>query len=132
MNRRHLVPALALGVTAAFSQTRKASGNPAALAKSAANCVSAGEACLAHCVDMLATSPAMAACAKTVTEVNAICTALEKLALQNAPSLAKQAAVALDACKRCEAQCRKFANMAPCKACADSCAACAAECTKFA
>jgi Cys-rich four helix bundle protein (predicted Tat secretion target) len=136
MNRRQLVPALALGVTAALSQsnaqTKKATGNAAALAKSAAACVSTCEACLAHCLEMLASSPAMAACAKNVNELIAVCTALEKLALQNAPSLAKQAAVALDVCKRCEAQCRKFANMPPCKACADACAACAAECAKFA
>ena len=132
MNRRHLfaaIPSLALATTS-FGQ--KPGASPAALAKSAANCIEAGEICLAHCHDMLANSPAMAACAKTVSEVLAICTALERLAAQNAPTLAKQAAIALDACKRCDAQCRKFAAMPQCKACADACVACAAECAKFA
>jgi Cys-rich four helix bundle protein (predicted Tat secretion target) len=108
----------------------QAAANPAALARTASACVAAGEACLAHCHNMLAANTSMADCAKSVSEVIAICTALEKLAAQNAPALAKQAAVALDACKRCEAQCRKFASMPQCKACADACAACAAECAK--
>lgn len=119
-------------VAKTFAQKTPAKPDAAALAKSAAACVSTGEACLAHCHEMLASSPAMAACAKTVSELLAVCTALQKLASQNAPSLAKQAAVAADVCKRCEAECRKFAAMPPCKACADACAACAAECAKFA
>lgn len=132
MNRRQLIPTLALAAATVGAQTKKATGNASALAKSSRECLSTSATCLAHCLDMLASNSSMAACAKSVNEVIAICTALEKLAIQNAPSLAKQAAVALDACKRCEALCLKFASMPPCKACADSCAACALECAKFA
>ena len=62
----------------------------------------------------------------------ALCGALRTLAAQDAPSLPKLAAVAMDACGRCEAHCRKSAKtMAHCKECADACAACVAECRKI-
>jgi Cys-rich four helix bundle protein (predicted Tat secretion target) len=128
--RRHIFSIVAMVTGTAMGQ-KKAGLSAAALARTANECVSTGEVCLAHCLDMMASgNGSMAACAKVVNELMAICTALEKLAVQNAPSLARQAVVALDACKRCEAQCRKFAAMPQCKACADACAACAAECAK--
>lgn len=106
-----------------------------ALIAAASNCVVKGEACLAHCEQMLVDGDRSMApqCPKTGTEMVTLCGALRTLAAQDAPSLPKLAAVAMDACGRCEAHCRKFANTRPhCKACADACAACVAECGKVA
>ena len=102
------------------------------LADRAGDCVSKGEVCLTHCYELLAQGDkSMASCAKTVREMLALCNALRSLAFQQAPALPKLAAVALDACARCEAECRKHEKMhSQCKECGDSCAACAAECKK--
>jgi Cys-rich four helix bundle protein (predicted Tat secretion target) len=104
------------------------------LADKASDCVSKGEVCLTHCYELLAEGDkSMASCAKSVREMLALCGALRSIASQEAPSLPKLAAVAQDACTRCEAECRKHEEThAPCKACAESCAACAAECKKVA
>lgn len=137
MQRRELLAGL--GVTAAVTAIPSAEAqshattDPQTLADKAANCVSKGEACLTHCYALLAHGDtSMAACAKTAREMLALCNALRSIASQDAPSLPKLAAVAMDACSRCEAECRKHVAHAPCKACADSCAACAAECKKAA
>ena len=103
------------------------------LADKASDCVSKGEVCLTHCYALLAQGDkSMAACAKTVREMLVLCGALRSIASQDAPALTKLAGVAMDACNRCEAECRKHEAHAPCKACAESCAACAAECKKVA
>ena len=104
------------------------------LADTAGDCVSKGEVCLTHCYDLLSQGDkSMASCAKSVREMLALCGALRSIASQEAPTLPKLAAVALDACTRCEAECRKHEEMhPPCKTCADACAACAAECKKVA
>jgi Cys-rich four helix bundle protein (predicted Tat secretion target) len=104
------------------------------LARTASDCVSKGEVCLTHCYELLAQGDkSMASCAKTVREMLAICTALRSLASQEAPALPKVAGVALEACNRCEAECRKHEKThSQCKECGDACAACAAECKKVA
>ena len=103
-----------------------------ALADKASVCVSKGEVCLTHCYELLAQGDrSMASCAKSVREMLALCNALRSLASQQAPALPKLAAVALDACTRCEAECRKHEKMhIQCKECGDACAACAAECRR--
>ena len=105
-----------------------------ALIAASSNCVVKGEACLAHCQQMLADGDkSMAQCPRTGSEMVTLCGALRTLAAQDAPSLPKLAAVAMDACGRCESHCRKFANVQQhCRECADACAACAAECRKIA
>jgi Cys-rich four helix bundle protein (predicted Tat secretion target) len=63
----------------------------------------------------------------------ALCGALQQLANQNSKLVAKQAALALEACNQCEEACKKHAEKhAECKACGESCAACAKECKKLA
>jgi Cys-rich four helix bundle protein (predicted Tat secretion target) len=103
-----------------------------ALVAAASDCVSKGEICLSHCLELLGTGDkSMAACSKSVNEMLAVCGALLSLAAQGAPSLSKLASVALDVCKRCETECRKHVH-SQCKDCAAACAACAAECKKIA
>jgi len=137
MNRREvlsgagLLAAAATTVRPGRSQSSAGVANKA-LVGSASNCVSTGEVCLDHCIEMLASGDkSMAACARSVTELIAVCGALLSLAAQGAPSLPKLASVALDVCKRCETECRKHPHK-PCTDCAAACAACAAECRKIA
>jgi Cys-rich four helix bundle protein (predicted Tat secretion target) len=74
----------------------------------------------------------MAACARSVTSLIAVCEALAVLATQHSPLLPKYAAVAAEVCRSCEEECRKHAEHPVCQACADACRDCAAECLKVA
>lgn len=106
----------------------------AALTLAISDCIQKGEVCLNHCIELLGQGEKeMAACAKTVNEVLAVCGALQQLANQNSKQLAKMAAIAMDVCKECEDECKKHASKhESCKVCGESCAACYAECKKIA
>jgi len=137
MNRRQVLSGVGFLAVAAGTVEQGLSQGSAgvpnkALVATSSDCVSKGEICLSHCIDILASGDkSMAACAKSVDELLAVCGALHALAAQGAPSLGKLASVALDVCRRCEAECKKHAHP-PCKDCATACAACAAECKKIA
>ncbi len=105
-----------------------------ALVLAVSDCIQKGEVCLNHCIDLLGQGEKeMAACARTVNEMLAVCGALQKLANQNSKQLAKMAAIAMDVCKQCEDECKKHADKhESCKACGESCAACYTECKKIA
>ncbi|MFM7119813.1 MAG: four-helix bundle copper-binding protein [Gammaproteobacteria bacterium] len=107
-------------------------GAPAhdALITATADCLRTGEACLAHCLQLLADGDKeMAACAQSVNELLAACTALMKLAGQNSRYVPAFAKVVGEVCANCETVCRKHADQhAECKVCADSCAACSKAC----
>jgi Cys-rich four helix bundle protein (predicted Tat secretion target) len=95
----------------------------AAVADAAADCVRKGEACLQHCLSMLATGDtSMAACSRTVRDVLATSHALETLAASGGPRAAALAKVAADVARDCQAECAKHAQHPPCKACGDACA----------
>jgi Cys-rich four helix bundle protein (predicted Tat secretion target) len=146
MERREMLTALAAAVAGALTTNAVAAehdhhhhhaaagSNNAALAASAADCLQKGEACLAHCLVLLGQGDKeMAACAQSVNEMMAICTALMRLAGQNSKHTATLAKLAADVCAGCEKECRKHENQhAECKACAESCAACLKECQKVA
>jgi Cys-rich four helix bundle protein (predicted Tat secretion target) len=112
------------------SASGTAAGPFAALAASAAVCIADGEVCLQHCLEMLATGDkTMAGCSQTVRQMLAGCTALRDLALQKSAFTPRMAAVVLDLCRQCEAECDKHAaTHGVCRACRDSCVACAKEC----
>jgi Cys-rich four helix bundle protein (predicted Tat secretion target) len=137
MNRRQVLGGVGfLAAAAATVEQGRSQNSPGVankpLAGSASDCVNKGEVCLSHCVEMLSTGDkSMAGCARSVNELLAVCGALLSLAAQGAPSLSKLASVALDVCKRCEAECRKHGHI-PCKDCAAACASCATECKKIA
>ncbi|MDZ4200881.1 MAG: four-helix bundle copper-binding protein [Gallionella sp.] len=143
MNRRELlIGGLALAGAALTGRVQAASlhehahhhdASPyAALAAAAADCVGKGEICLNHCLELLAQGDKeMAACAQSVNQMLAVCTALRQLSNQNSSYTAKFAAIAADVCKRCEDECLKHAKKhIQCKACAESCSACHLECQK--
>lgn len=147
MERRELLKTAAAAVAAAVSVNALAGehdhhdhahgGLPmrnAGLIATSADCLKAGEACLAHCIYLLGNGDReMAACAQSVNEMMAICTALMKLAGQDSKLVPAMAKVAAEACASCEKECRKHDKKHPeCKACADACAACLKECRKLA
>jgi Cys-rich four helix bundle protein (predicted Tat secretion target) len=138
MNRRQVLSGVGFLATAAGTAEQARSQSSAgvankALVATASDCVGKGQVCLSHCLDMLATGDkSMGACSKTVDEMLAVCGAMVSLAAQGAPSVSKFAAVCLDVCRRCEAECRKHAQHTPCKDCATACAACQVECKKIA
>lgn len=106
----------------------------AALATSASDCIQKGEVCLSHCLELLGEGDKeMAACAKSVNQMLALCGALQQLTNQNSKLLPKMAALALEACEQCAEACKKHAEKhEQCKSCGESCAACAKECKKIA
>lgn len=142
MNRREvLLGTAALVGTAVMANTQAAEhehhhhgGPDAALAAAVADCVQKGQVCLDHCLDLLGKGEKdMAACAKSVNQMLALCTALQQLTNQQSSYLPKLAAIAMEACQACEKECKKHADRhEACKACGESCAACYRECKKIA
>jgi Cys-rich four helix bundle protein (predicted Tat secretion target) len=106
----------------------------AALLAAASDCIVKGDACLAHCLVLLGEgNKEMAACAQSVNQMLAVCTALQKLASQESAYLPALARLAGDVCKDCEKACRKHEKKhAECKACADACAECLKQCQALA
>ncbi len=110
-------------------QHHAAGGKFQAIAASAGHCLSTGESCLAHCLVLLGQGDKqMAACAQSVSELMAVCSALQKLALQDSKRTAAMAKLALEVCQDCEKQCRKHEKHSQCKDCADACLDCAKQC----
>lgn len=97
-------------------------------------CISKGEACLAHCLILLGEGDkSVAACARSVVETVALCEGLRKLAAQGSKRAPELARMARAACLDCEKECRKHEKKhAECRECAKACAACAKECESFA
>jgi Cys-rich four helix bundle protein (predicted Tat secretion target) len=119
---------------AAHDHAHMHGGTNSALIAAAADCVIKGQACLAHCLELLADGDkAMAACAKSVNQMLAVCAALQNLAAQQSALLPAMAKVALQACQQCEKECRIHEKKhAECKACMESCAQCAKQCKDLA
>ena len=105
-----------------------------ALADAAGTCVGTGQACLDHCIAHLSQGDKdLPACAKSVTQMLALCSALEALANQDSKYLVKLASVTAEACQDCEEECKKHADThEACKRCGESCRACYKECKQLA
>jgi len=143
MNRREvLLGSVALAGAAIVNRVQAAEGEHhhhdmsanAGLISAAADCIQKGQVCLNHCLYLLGQGDKdMAACAKSVNQMLALCTALQQLANQESAYLPKLAALAMDACNKCDDECKKHADKhEACKACGESCAACSKECKKIA
>ena len=143
MNRREiLLGSLALAGSAIVGNAQAAEHHHehhqstinTSLTNALADCVQKGQVCLSHCLELLGQgNKEMAACAKTVNQMLALCGALQQLANQESTYTAKLATLAMDACKKCEDECKKHADKhEACKACGESCKACAKECKKIA
>ncbi|MDD4912308.1 MAG: four-helix bundle copper-binding protein [Sideroxydans sp.] len=149
MNRRELlIGAAAMAATAvsskafatehqhdhsAMAHQHTASTRNEKLIAAAADCVLKANICLQHCITSLgAGDQSMAACAKSSSQVIAMCTALEQMAAAESKYLPQLAKVCMDVCKACEDECKKTEKHPECKACMESCAACYKECKAIA
>lgn len=143
MQRRNLIEgagvmALAALATQAAAQNpadahahhHHAPAGPSKLTTAAVDCVTKGEACLAHCLVLLGQGEKeMASCARSVNQLLAICGALVKVSLQSGSQLKALAKLSAAVCEECEKECRKHEKKhAECKACAEACAECAKQC----
>jgi Cys-rich four helix bundle protein (predicted Tat secretion target) len=104
------------------------------LIDAASDSVKKGQACLQHCIELLIQGDKeIGKCAMLVNDMLAACAAIQQLASYNSAHLAKMAKVAMDICRDCEIECRKFEKKHQvCKDSADACAACFNECKKIA
>ncbi|MGO9484805.1 MAG: four-helix bundle copper-binding protein [Rhodomicrobium sp.] len=151
MNRRDLLGAAIGGASLAIAANKALAEEPgkmehmdhmdhmahanlgnAKLSEAARNCVAAGDLCISHCLVLFTMNDtSVAACAKSVYQMSAMCQALARLASASSEHLPALAKVAHETCLDCEKECRKHEKEhAICKACADSCATCADECKK--
>lgn len=129
MKRRDLLVGAGVAL-AAVAVTRAEAAPPTpktpagSLVLAASACTRASQACLRHCLDMLAGgTSAMAACAKTVADLIPASEALAAIAAGGSSHTAALAAVVGQFAKECKVECDKHLAMAPCKACSDACAA---------
>jgi Cys-rich four helix bundle protein (predicted Tat secretion target) len=104
---------------AGFELTRDEKRVVAALSE----CQAAGEACLSHCIESLASGDtSLAACARSVRVMLAICRAAQLTVETHSSFAGQQLALCRDACSACETEC------APHKQHHDTCRACASAC----
>ncbi|MEQ1533469.1 MAG: four-helix bundle copper-binding protein [Sideroxydans sp.] len=149
MNRRELlIGAAAMAATAvsskafaaehqhdhaAMAHQHTASTRNEKLIAAAADCVLKANICLQHCIELLGEGDkSMAACAKSSSQVIAMCTALEQMAAAESKYLPQLAKVCMDVCKACEEECKKTEKHPECKACKESCVVCYKECKAIA
>jgi Cys-rich four helix bundle protein (predicted Tat secretion target) len=141
---------LAVGTASAGQATTKPAARPAsqaaagagpfaAVQKTAAECVRAGEACVAHCAKELATGNAqMGKCNLSVHDMLALCRAMLTLASAESPLAKRIAAACADGCKACGQACFEHQEHwahgmhLACKACYESCLACEQACRALA
>lgn len=100
----------------------------------ATTCIEKGQICVAHCLTLLGDGDkAMAGCAKSVSQMLAVCSALQQLAIQESKHLKEIARLAAKTCQECEKECKKHADKHEvCKDCMDACTACRKECEALA
>lgn len=99
------------------------------LIAAASDCVLKANVCVQHCIVAMGEGEKdLAACAKSSSQVAAICTALQQLASADSKQLPQLAKVAMEICKDCEEECKKTEKHSECKACKEACAACYKEC----
>ena len=138
MNRRDalfatgaLLAAGADSAATAHSHHHHAGPHPwQAVLDTAGICIEKGEVCLTHCIMLMGEGDkTMAACASSVRDMLASCRALITLAGAESKFAPKLAALCVDVCKACEAECKKHADKhKACKDCMESCAECAKAC----
>ncbi len=104
------------------------------LIQTTGDCIQKGQLCIDHCLMLLADGETeMAACARSVHQMLAICGALQQLASYQSKQVKPLAKIAMEMCKACEDECRKHEKKhAACHDCAESCAACYKECKALA
>lgn len=103
------------------------------LIEAASDCVLKANICLQHCIVAMSEGDKdLAACAKSASQVAAVCAALEQMAAAESKHLPLFAKAVMEVCKDCEEECKKTDKHPECKACGEACAACAKECKAIA
>ena len=87
-------------------------------------CETVGTACLKHCQRLTRLGDkSLAECMRSVSAMLPVCTAMNRLASQDAKRLKDLAKVCADICRDCEAECRKHEfHHVECQRCAEACA----------
>ena len=86
------------------------------------NCTDKGTRCISHCLVAWTESDLeLAACAKKVNEMNAVCGAFAKLLAANSGHLKAYARICKSVCKECAKECRKHDKHIECRECAKAC-----------
>lgn len=93
------------------------------VARALASCQSAGEACLSQCIATLSTGDTgMAACARSVRTMLAVCRAAETLLMTQSGFAGQQLSLCRDACSACQAECAKHKDHhQACRNCYNTC-----------
>lgn len=136
------IGALACGGTNASAQRAFAppagggTTNPtgaAAVHEAARSCVVKGEACMAHCLSLMAAGDAsMGPCGKASYEMYKVMLGLVTAAASQSKHLPALAKAAMEFCRDCEVECRKHAeHHIVCKECMEACARTIAACEKL-
>src|SRR5262245_12555179 len=114
----------------AIAQAAAAKGAPRAsphqaIVEATKRCETVGNACLKHCQRLTRLGDkSLADCMRSVSAMLPVCTALSRLAAQDAKRLKELAKVCADICRDCEAECRKHEfHHVECQRCAEACAA---------
>ncbi len=114
---------LSCAKTAVAHTAEPARSGDATLSDAALGCLKAGNACLAHCIGMVAAGDtSMSGCLGTVTDMVAAMDALSKLAARGGKRLPETTKALVAYCEDCAAECQKHADHHPvCKDCLDAC-----------
>lgn len=99
------------------------------LRSAVSDCVEAGDACHAHCLEQLSQgNKSLADCARAIAEMRLICQVMGPLAALDSALLPAQAKICRVSCERCANACEPHAgHHSECKACRDACVALIAE-----
>ena len=88
------------------------------------NCTDKGTRCISHClVAWNEGDLELAACAKKVNEMNAICEGFAKLLAANSSHVKAYANICKAVCDECGKECRKHDKHHECRECAEACEA---------
>lgn len=88
------------------------------------DCTDKGTRCISHCLVAWTESDLeLAACAKKVNEMNAICDGFSKLLAANSKHVRAYAHICKAVCKECAKECRKHDKHVECRECAGACEA---------
>jgi len=103
------------------------------LIEAASDCALKATICLQHCIVAMGEGDKdLASCAKSASQVAAVCAALQQLASAESKHLAEFAKVVMEVCKDCEEECKKTEKHPECKDCKEACITCYKECKAIA
>jgi Cys-rich four helix bundle protein (predicted Tat secretion target) len=121
---RDAVAQSAAGAHAGHAGHHMGGGDPALL-DAVHGCLKAGNACMSHCLGMIAAGDTtMSGCAPAGFDMLAAMEAVSKIASRGGPKAMAFAKSALGFCVDCEAECKKHAgHHAECKGCMEACQA---------